>query len=77
MPYSLGLRRSIKIVPFIKEFIMNLSAPKKVTWVIAVVIGALGVLGNFVQIPVISDLSFVLVLIGFVLLAIATLLNGL
>ena len=55
---------------------MNLSAPKKATWVVAVIIGALGVLGNFVQIPVVSDLSFVLVLIAFVLLAIATLLNG-
>ena len=56
---------------------MNLSAPKKVTWIVAVVIGALGVLGNFVQIPLLSDLSFVLVLIAFVLLAIATLLSGL
>ncbi|MDY6872816.1 MAG: hypothetical protein SVR81_02450 [Chloroflexota bacterium] len=56
---------------------MRLSAPKNVTWWIAVVVGALGILGSFMAIPLVSDNSFLFVAIGFVLLALATLLKGL
>ena len=51
---------------------MKLSSPKKGTWTVAVIVGALGILGNFVSIPVVSQFSFWLVVIGFVLLALAT-----
>ncbi len=33
---------------------MKLSAPKQMTWWVAVVVGALGFIGNFVTLPVIS-----------------------
>jgi hypothetical protein len=56
---------------------MKLSAPKNVTWWIAVVLGVLGILGNFVSIPFVSDYSFWLVVVGFVLLALATYLKDL
>ena len=56
---------------------MNLSAPKNVTWIIAVVIGLLGFIGNFVALPVIGGFSFWLLFIGFALLAVATLFEGL
>jgi hypothetical protein len=56
---------------------MKLSAPKNVTWWVAVVVGVLGILGSFVAIPFVSANSFWLVGIGFVLLALATLLKGL
>ena len=56
---------------------MNLNAPKTVTWWIAVIIGVLGVLGSVVQLPLISTYNFLFVVIGFVLLALATLLKGL
>jgi nicotinamide riboside transporter PnuC len=56
---------------------MKLSAPKTVTWWIAVVLGVLGILGNFVTLPFVSGLSFWLVAIGFVLLALATYLKDL
>lgn len=56
---------------------MRLSAPKKVTWIVAVVLGALGVLGVFAAIPVVSANAFWFVVVGFVLLALATLLGGL
>jgi len=51
---------------------MKLSKPKNNTWIIAVIIGVLGIIGNFIAIPIVSDYSFWLVVIGFVLLALAT-----
>ena len=51
---------------------MKLSRPKNSTWIIAVIIGVLGIIGSFVSIPLISEYSFWLVVIGFVLLALAT-----
>jgi len=56
---------------------MKLSAPKNVTWWIAVVVGVLGILASFVSVPFVSDNHFLFVAIAFVLLALATLLKGL
>ena len=56
---------------------MKLSAPKVVTWVVAVVAGVLGILGNFISLPFVSDYTFFLVSVGFVLLALATYLKDL
>ncbi|MBX3004889.1 MAG: hypothetical protein KF821_03560 [Anaerolineales bacterium] len=52
-----------------------LSAPKEVTWVIAVIIGSLGILTQLGVLSV-GISAFGLVLIGFVLLAIATAFKG-
>ena len=56
---------------------MRLSAPKNITWWIAVILGVLGILGSLTSIPFVSDNAFWFVAIGFVLLALATLLKGL
>lgn len=56
---------------------MNLSAPKNVTWIIAVVLGFLGFLGNFVALPVVGTSTFWLLFLGFFILAVATLFEGL
>ncbi len=56
---------------------MKFSAPKQITWWIAVVIGVVGVLAHFITIPVLSAYSFWLVVIGFALLAVATVVDGL
>ena len=56
---------------------MKLSAPKNVTWWIAVVLGVLGLLGNFVALPVIGSFSFWLLVLGFAILAVATFVEGL
>jgi len=56
---------------------MKLSSPKVITWWIAVIVGVLGILATFVTIPVLSGYAFWLVVIGFVLLALATALEGL
>jgi len=51
---------------------MSLSAPKQITWWIAVIVGVVGILANFITIPVLSGIAFWLVVLGFVLLALAT-----
>ena len=52
---------------------MRLSAPKKITWWIAVIVGVIGLVGLFVALPVIGKANApYLVLFGFVLLALAT-----
>lgn len=56
---------------------MKLSAPKNITWWIAVILGVLGFLGNFMALPVISGFSFWLLFLGFALLAVATMMDGL
>jgi hypothetical protein len=56
---------------------MKLSKPKTITWWIAVIIGVLGILGSFISIPLVSSYTFFFVSVGFILLALATLLKGL
>lgn len=56
---------------------MKLTPPKHVTFWIAVVVVLLGIVANFVTIPVLSGFSFWLVVIGFVILAAGNLADGL
>ena len=51
---------------------MKLSAPKTITWWIAVVLGVLGILGTFVSLPFVSSNAFWFVAVAFILLALAT-----
>ena len=55
----------------------RLSAPKRVTWWIAVIIGGLGILSRFISIPIVAGHEFTFVAIGFIILVLATLLTGL
>ena len=55
---------------------MRLNAPKKNIWWISVILGVLGVLGAVVTIPFISAYAFWLVTVGFILLALSTVLKG-
>jgi hypothetical protein len=57
---------------FLEKSIMRLDAPRTSVWWIAVVIGILGIIGNFITLPFISGFAFWFVVIGFVLLAIST-----
>ena len=56
---------------------MNLSAPKNLTWWVAVVLGVLGLMGNSVALPIIGGMSFWLLFLGFAVLAVATFVDGL
>ena len=55
---------------------MNLSAPKQITWLIAVIVGVLGILGKFVAIPFISAYAFWLVVVAFLILVVGTFMDG-
>ena len=53
---------------------MKLSAPKNLTWWIAVVLGVVGFLGNFLGF---AGIGFWLLVLGFAGLAVATAVEGL
>lgn len=48
------------------------SAPKKITWIIGLVAGILGIIGHFAHIQVLTEYNYELLLIGFAVLAIGT-----
>ena len=56
---------------------MRMNAPKSTVWLIATIIGVLGIVGKFVAIPVISANAFWLVAVGFIILCLSTVLKGL
>jgi hypothetical protein len=56
---------------------MKLSPPKNVSWILATALGLLGIIANQVEIPILSTYDFWLVVAGFGLLVLATLLRGL
>ncbi len=51
---------------------MLLSAPKQMVWLIAVIVGFLGIVGKFTAIAFVSANAFWMVTVGFALLAIGT-----
>ena len=56
---------------------MKLSAPKNVTFWVAVVVAVIGVLASLIKIPVLSGFAFWLVVIAFIILLLGNLIDGL
>jgi len=57
---------------------MKLSAPKQITWIIALILGIVGILANLVAIPVITaTIGFWLLVVAWGLLLIASITHGL
>jgi hypothetical protein len=56
---------------------MKLNAPKQITWLIALILGLIGLIGVLVTIPVVSGIAFWFVLVGWALLLIASATTGL
>lgn len=56
---------------------MRLNAPKQITWIIALILGIVGLLGVLVTIPVISGIEFWIVLVALILMLLATYLRDL
>ena len=57
---------------------MKLNAPKQITWIIALILGIVGILATLVTLPVITAaIGFWLVVVAFVLLLVATITRGL
>ena len=55
---------------------LGLNAPTKNVFLIATVLGFLGIIGHFVSIPFVSVWAFWLLVAGFVLLVVASLVKG-
>jgi len=55
---------------------MKLNAPTKRWWWISVILTVIGFIGYFVAIPFVSVYAFWFVVVGFVLLALSTVLKG-
>lgn len=56
---------------------MHLSKPKQVTWVVALILVVLGLIGKLGTVAVLTQYSFWLVLAAALLLLLATLIEGL
>jgi uncharacterized membrane protein YbaN (DUF454 family) len=48
------------------------SAPKKITWIIGLVCGVLGIIGHYADVQILSENNYILLLIGFLVLAVGT-----
>ena len=48
------------------------SAPNQAVWIIALIIGFLGILGHFTRIDILTKYNYEMLLIGFILLVIGT-----
>jgi len=57
---------------------MKLSAPKQITWIIALILGVVGILASLVAIPVVTpEIGYWLLVAGWALLLVATITHGL
>jgi hypothetical protein len=56
--------------------LMRLNAPKKIIWLISLIVGLLGVIFSVVTVPFLTTISFWLVVIAWLLLILATYLKG-
>lgn len=48
------------------------STPKKITWIIGLSCGILGIIGHYAQVQILSEYNYMLLLIGFIVLALGT-----
>ncbi len=48
------------------------SAPKQIVWLIGIICGILGIVGHYTQIQFLSEHNYLLLLVGFVALALGT-----
>ncbi len=48
------------------------SAPKKITWIIGLACGILGIIGHYAHVQILSEYNYTLLLIGFIALALGT-----
>ena len=55
---------------------MNLNAPTQIVWIIALVVGLLGILSSLVTIPVLSGIAFWVVVIAWAILLVSTTMKG-
>ena len=54
----------------------NPSAPMRITWIIGLISGILGIIGHYTQVQILTEHNYMLLLIGFLVLAVGTTLKG-
>lgn len=52
------------------------SAPKKITWIIGLMAGLLGIIGHYAQVQILTEYNYMLLLAGFLVLAVGTTLKA-
>ncbi len=55
---------------------MAKSAPTKFVWIFGLILGLLGIIGHYFKIPFATEYNYILLLIGFALLALGTMFKG-
>ena len=55
---------------------MRLNAPKQIVWIIALILGVLGILGMLTDIPIATEYHIWFIIVGWLLLIIATVAKG-
>ena len=48
----------------------------KITWIIGLISGILGIIGHYTQVQILTEHNYMLLLIGFLVLAVGTTLKG-
>ncbi|MEX0986223.1 MAG: hypothetical protein WD052_02015 [Bacteroidales bacterium] len=48
------------------------SSPMKITWIIGLIAGGLGIIGHYTDVQVLSEHNYILLLIGFLVLVAGT-----
>jgi hypothetical protein len=48
------------------------SSPKKITWIIGLLLGILGIVGHYAHVEILSEYNYLLLLVGFIVLAAGT-----
>jgi hypothetical protein len=48
------------------------TAPKKILWIIGIACGLGGIIGRYAQVQILSEYNYMLLLIGFIVLAVGT-----
>lgn len=48
------------------------SAPSKITWIIGMISGTLGIIGHFARVQILTEYNYELLIVGFVVLAVGT-----
>ena len=51
---------------------MSPTAPKKILWIIGLASGLGGIIGHYAQVQILSEYNYLLLLVGFIVLAIGT-----
>lgn len=55
---------------------MSVSAPNKIIWIIGLVSGILGIIGHYTRVEFLTEHNYILLLIGFIALAVGTSFKG-